>query len=337
MAVMASSNRHQTSNSMELSNLSLTHLSNEENITIAIERDGEISPNPALTAKSYKHHNHHHHHKHKKKHRKKSKKHQKNKISKIGSFSPISQIEIYDIICDDDIESKKELELTNGVSNKYSEHNKIMKEENNFNFHILRKTKRPFYILIFISILYISLLIINFISILKYFLFNGLTASILSVTSLIPIFLCFKYFENNLIFQYEIIYKKIMETYSLQKQLQLKIDLNLHQKKYIDDLKQLISEQEIQIDKLSITKLINNDLNTNFKCLNLLHGFRKGQMEIQIEYANINELINMFSIVVSCITLLPFGQTNYRKKLKKILEKKIEQNKYLKMHFYFFL
>ena len=34
---------------------------------------------------------------------------------------------------------------------------------------------------------------------------------------------------------------------------------------------------------------------------------------------------------------MPFGQTNYRKKLKDILEVKIEKNKYLQMHFYFFL
>ena len=60
-------------------------------------------------------------------------------------------------------------------------------------------------------------------------------------------------------------------------------------------------------------------------------------MEIQIEFAEISELINMFNIVVSCITLLPFGMTNYRTKLKRILEEKIDKNKYLQMHFFFFL
>lgn len=60
-------------------------------------------------------------------------------------------------------------------------------------------------------------------------------------------------------------------------------------------------------------------------------------MEIEIEFAEINELISMFNIVVSCITLLPFGMTNYRTKLKRILEDKIDKNKYLQMHFFFFL
>ena len=66
-------------------------------------------------------------------------------------------------------------------------------------------------------------------------------------------------------------------------------------------------------------------------------GFRKGQMEAQLEMADVNDLVHMLPIVTSCITLLPFGMVQNRKKLKKILEKKIKQDAYLKMQFYFFL
>ena len=94
----------------------------------------------------------------------------------------------------------------------------------------------------------------------------------------------------------------------------------------------------------------------------LLHGFRKGQMEKQLELADIDDLVHMLPIVyvlyifisvcyttnkkqktnklflyrTSCITLLPFGMTDRRRKLKRILESKIASNEYLKMHFYFF-
>ena len=60
-------------------------------------------------------------------------------------------------------------------------------------------------------------------------------------------------------------------------------------------------------------------------------------MEIQIEFAEIDELVAMLNIVVSCITSLPFGMTNYRTKLKRILESKIDHHPLLEMHFYFFL
>ena len=60
-------------------------------------------------------------------------------------------------------------------------------------------------------------------------------------------------------------------------------------------------------------------------------------MEAQLEMADVDDLVHMLPIVTSCITLLPFGMVQNRKKLKKILEKKIKEDQYLKMQFYFFL
>eukprot|EP00485_Elphidium_margaritaceum_P014445 CAMPEP_0202728216 /NCGR_PEP_ID=MMETSP1385-20130828/185514_1 /ASSEMBLY_ACC=CAM_ASM_000861 /TAXON_ID=933848 /ORGANISM="Elphidium margaritaceum" /LENGTH=1036 /DNA_ID=CAMNT_0049394463 /DNA_START=135 /DNA_END=3245 /DNA_ORIENTATION=+ len=73
------------------------------------------------------------------------------------------------------------------------------------------------------------------------------------------------------------------------------------------------------------------------KRCSLLHGFRRGQMEAQLECADIDDLVHMLPIVIACITFLPFGMTQSRKRLQRILEKRIAENHYLRMQFYFFL
>ena len=60
-------------------------------------------------------------------------------------------------------------------------------------------------------------------------------------------------------------------------------------------------------------------------------------MELQIEFAEMHELVQHLNIVVSCITSLPFGMTQTRARLQHILEAKIERNHFLRMHFHFFL
>ena len=172
----------------------------------------------------------------------------------------ISQIEIHDIIhCDE-----QELGID---SNALSNHKKQIEFEENFNNEILIKSKRPYYVLIFISVLFLAVFVMKFIEILKYFEFGGLTPSILCCISLVPIFLCFRYLQSKIILQHEIIFKKIVETYQLKKELQKEKDENLANKKYIDDLKLAIKEQEIQIHKLSNhqNKLkLNQQINNHF-------------------------------------------------------------------------
>eukprot|EP01084_Bolivina_argentea_P006768 12807_1 len=87
---------------------------------------------------------------------------------------------------------------------------------------------------------------------------------------------------------------------------------------------QLNNHKKLVVKKISKTKT-------------LLEGFRKGQMESQLEIADVNDLVHMLPIVTSCITLLPFGMTETRKKLQRILEKRINEDHYLRMQFYFFL
>ena len=93
-----------------------------------------------------------------------------------------------------------------------------------------------------------------------------------------PLVCCFRYFESKLVFQHGLIFRKIMETHILSKQLQSKCDENLSQNKYIGDLKLAIQEQEAQIAKL--TNRHDQHMQIDNSGSNLLHGFRKGTYAI---------------------------------------------------------
>ena len=187
----------------------------------------------------------------------------------------ISQIEIYDIINDDDLEMKQQCEST-----AINVHQTQKEQEEDFNDDVLQTAKRPYYALIAISVLFVAAFALYFIPTLRdYAQFNRsyLVPSSLAVLSTVPLLLCFRYFERKLVFQHNVIYRKIMEIFSLRNQLQTKSDENVRQKKYINDLKLAIKEQEIEIHKLSGTLKLNHQISKDSsRGLNLLHGFRKG-------------------------------------------------------------
>eukprot|EP01084_Bolivina_argentea_P123683 219179_1 len=213
----------------------------------------------------------------------------KHKNESKNGRTKISQIEIYDIINDDDLEFKQQLTEEKSI------HTKQFETEINFNKSILEKAKRPYYILIFITVLCIGVFVMNFIDILRYWTLDGLTPSVLNLAILIPLWICFRYFENKITFQYNVIGTKIAETYDLNKKLQSKIDQHLLEKKKNKQYRLTIKEQEIEIQKLKLElnnynqKHFMNNSNGKDKQINfnkLLHGFRNGQMEIQIEFAD---------------------------------------------------
>lgn len=157
----------------------------------------------------------------------------------------LSQIEIYDQINDDDLELKREYEST-----AVNVHRAAKEEEEDLNDDVLLSAKRPYYVLIALSVLFLAAFSLYFVPTLKdYAHFNEwyLVPSSLSMLSTVPFLLCFRYFERRLLFQHKVISRKIEESFSLRNQVQSKWDENVRHKKYIEDLKLAIKEQEFEM------------------------------------------------------------------------------------------
>eukprot|EP01084_Bolivina_argentea_P220590 373824_1 len=213
----------------------------------------------------------------------------------------------------------------------------IQKQELLLNKQILFSTKRGYSVLLLITLFLLIVLTLYVVQTgtLSRYLFNGVSGSCISLLLMIPTFILYRFVEKKVIFQYDTINKKIVETFTLKQQLEVRAQQAMEQAIHIDKLKLIVAEQGQKIQKLSC--VARDEEIRNAQGFHLIEGFRKGQMEIQIECAAIDELVAMFNVVVACITLLPFGQTPYRTRLTNILEKTIDANKYLQMHFYFFL
>ena len=69
----------------------------------------------------------------------------------------------------------------------------------------------------------------------------------------------------------------------------------------------------------------------------LLAGLRLGEMDVHIEICQMDELIDLLSIICRAMTMLPFGLRQFRRKMLFTLQKRMYDSYYLSQHFTFFL
>lgn len=69
----------------------------------------------------------------------------------------------------------------------------------------------------------------------------------------------------------------------------------------------------------------------------LLNGLRLGEMDVHIEICEMDNLIDLLSIICRAMTLLPYGLKEFRNKLLFSLQKRMCDSYYLAQHFTFFL
>ena len=184
------------------------------------------------------------------------------------------------------------------------------RQESLQNKQILYSAKRGYIALLLITVLLLAVLAIHVVEFsffdISTYLLNGVTACIISLLLMIPTFLLYRFLEKKIILQHDTINEKIIETYKLKQDIEQKTSTNVQFQQQIDTLKLKIAEQEKEINKnkvtISLRKRTDEQQNKKYD-FQLIHGFRKGQMEIQIEHADIYQLISIFNVVVACITL----------------------------------
>jgi len=202
---------------------------------------------------------------------------------------------------------------------------RISKKYNFLCFHNIKEYNIPYIpvvIMLIIFITFFGLIISNKIK-------SGTIVSVLSILSLVPIVISFMYYNNiikELNRNYNDRYEDNKKKHKIIKKMQDK--MKKHQN-IIHDLKNEVLYLKAYADS--------NNKSKNMPKMSLLQGFRKGQMEVQLELCDIYDLVNMLQVVISCITLLPFGMTRLRRRMKKILETKINSDPYLKQTFQFYL
>eukprot|EP01084_Bolivina_argentea_P062604 114492_1 len=103
------------------------------------------------------------------------------------------------------------------------------------------------------------------------------------------------------------------------------------------DHSQTQAANKTNADRLHKRSSSSKVMKKKFKKCTLLRGLLRGEMESQLEVCDIDDLVHMLPIMTSCITLMPFGMSQTRRKFQRILESKISNNPYLKMQFYLFL